>query len=67
VDQVPNSGKSKVLPVSVSDAGLVFGLDGRAGPTIAADFGVLPEPEPPPEPELHAAASTASGTSAAAV
>src|SRR5215475_1789012 len=66
VAQVPNSGNKSVLPVSVSDVGVLSGLVGRAAPFMGADL--FEEPEPPEfEPELQAAASTANGTRAAAV
>src|SRR5579871_4424936 len=36
VVQVPNSGNSNELPVSVSDSGLLAGDEGSAGPCMAA-------------------------------
>jgi hypothetical protein len=63
---VPISGYRRVLPVSVTVSGVLDGEVGNAGPTIAAALGELDEDGVLGE-LLQAAASTASGTMAAAV
>src|SRR5215468_309960 len=63
VAQEPISGNISVLPVSVSDAGDVFGFVGSDGPVMGAEFW---EFEFEFERELHAAASRVRGTRAAA-